>query len=194
MVRGGGAAVGDRAEVALFGTGGVGAPVLRLLVMEGADGADRVVVLADWSGVPIPLAVAAASGLVGGVSDFNLPLAGEEKDVRAHFLTFLRGGGNHHGGGVLEGSGVRVWIEEASRGDCRPFGVEDSRFEVDEQPLGVARQVSKGEVVDGDLIFIRGGAEGELGRGADWEGLVEASCKGREEGGVIRGGGRRVNP
>ena len=126
VVRGGGAAVGNRAEVALYGTGGVGAPVLHLLVMEGADGADRVVVLADWSGVPIPLAVAAASGLVGGVSAFNLPLAGEEEDVRAHFLTFLRGGGNHHGGGVLEGSSVRVRVEEAGGGDRKTFSVEDS--------------------------------------------------------------------
>ena len=94
--RGGGAAAGNRTEVALFRAGGIGASVFRLLVMESADGTDRVVVLADWSGVPISLAVTAAGGLVGGVGDFDFPFTGEEEDVRAHPLSFLTGGGDHY--------------------------------------------------------------------------------------------------
>ena len=132
-VRGGGrAAVGNRAEVAFFGAGGVGAAVFSLPVVESADRADRVVVFAYRSGVAVSLAVAASSGLVGGVSDLDLPLAGEKKNVRAHLLTILRGGGDHHRGGVLEGAGVRVWIEEASGGNRKTFGVENGRLEIDE--------------------------------------------------------------
>ena len=48
--------------------------------------------------------------------------------------------------------------------------------------------------MDGELVFIRGGAEGKPGRGANREGFVKASREGREEGRVIRGGGGRVNP
>ena len=61
---GGGTAAGNRAEVALLGTGGIGASMFRLLVMECADGADRVVVLADQSSVPVPLTVAALGSFV----------------------------------------------------------------------------------------------------------------------------------
>ena len=94
--RGGRTAVSDRAEVALFGADGIGASVFRLFVMESADGADRVVVLADWGGVSVPLTVTAAGGFVGGVGDFDFPFAGEKEDVGAHLLSLLRGGGNHH--------------------------------------------------------------------------------------------------
>ena len=48
--------------------------------------------------------------------------------------------------------------------------------------------------MDGELIHIGGGAEGEPGRSANWEGLVEAGRKSGEEGRVIRSGGGRVNP
>ena len=64
---GGGAAAGDRAEVAFFGAGGIGTPVLCLPVVESADGTDRVVVFADWCGVAIPLTVPATGGFVGRV-------------------------------------------------------------------------------------------------------------------------------
>ena len=73
---GGRTAVGDRTEVALFGASGVRASVLRLSVMQSADGTDWMVVLTDRSGVPISLTVAAAGGFVGGVSDLDFPLAG----------------------------------------------------------------------------------------------------------------------
>ena len=96
MGRGGGATADDRAEVAFFGAGGAGAPVLRLPMVESADGADRVVIFADRSSVPVPLTVAAASGFVGGVSDFDFPFAGEEENVGAHLFPLLRGGGDHH--------------------------------------------------------------------------------------------------
>ena len=134
---GGGAAAGDRAEVALFAAGGVGAPVIRLLVMESTDGADRVVVLADRSGVPIPLAVAAAGGFVGRVSDFDFPFAGEEEDVGAHLLSLFGGGGDHNRGGVLEGASIGIRVEEPGGGNREIFGIEDSRSEIDEQPFRV---------------------------------------------------------
>ena len=94
--RGSGAAVGDGADIALFGAGGVGATVFHFPVMKSADRADRVIVLAYRGGVAVSLTVAAAGGFVGGVGDLDLPLTGEEKNVGAHFLTLLGGGGDHH--------------------------------------------------------------------------------------------------
>ena len=41
--------------------------------MEGANQADGVVVLANGSGVGVPLAVAAACGFIGRMSDLDLP-------------------------------------------------------------------------------------------------------------------------
>ena len=191
--RGGGATSSDRAKVAFFGAGGVGAPVLRLLVVEGADGAHRMVVFANRSGVPISLTVATAGGFVGRVSDFNLPFTGEEEDIGAHFLSFLRGGGNHNGGGILEGTSVGVWVEEPSGGNRNAFGVEDSGFQVDKQPFRVAWKVAEGKPMNGELVFIRGGTERKPGRGTNREGFVEAGCQGREEGGVVSGRGRGIN-
>ena len=75
--RRGGATIGNGAEVALLGAGGIGTAVLCFSVVKGADGADGMVVLADWSGVAVPLTVAAASGLIGRVSDLNFPRARE---------------------------------------------------------------------------------------------------------------------
>ena len=75
--RGGGAAIGNGAEVALFGAGGIGTAVFCFSVVEGADGAAGMVVLADWSGVAVPLTVAATSGFIGRVSDLDFPLARE---------------------------------------------------------------------------------------------------------------------
>ena len=48
--------------------------------------------------------------------------------------------------------------------------------------------------MDGELVLIGGGAKGEPGRGANWEGLVEAGRESGEEGRVIGGGGGWVNP
>ena len=84
--RGSRAAVSDRAEVTLFRTGGIGAAVFRLSVVEGADRADRVIVFADWGSVSVSLTIAAASGFVGGVGDFDFPFTGEKEDVGAHLL------------------------------------------------------------------------------------------------------------
>ena len=75
--RGGRATIGNGAEVALFGAGGVRAAVFRFPVVKGADGADGVVVLADRSGVAVPQTVAASSGFIGRVGDLDFPLAGE---------------------------------------------------------------------------------------------------------------------
>ena len=191
--RGGGAASGDQAEVAFFVAGGVGAPVLRLLVVEGADGAHRMVVFANRSGVSIPLTVATAGGFVGRVSDFNLSFTGEEEDVGAHFLSFLRGGGNHNRGGIFEGTSIRVWVEEPSGGNRKAFGVEDSGFHVDKQPFRVPWKVAEGKPMNGELVFIRGGTERKPGRGTNRKGFVEACCQGREEGGVVSGRGRGID-
>ena len=45
--------------------------------------------------------------------------------------------------------------------------------------------------MDGKLVLIGRRAKGEPGRGANWEGFVEARRQGGEEGGVVcgRGGG-----
>ena len=87
-------------------------------------------VLTDWSGVTVPLTITAAGGFVGRVGDLDFSLTGEEKDVRAHLLTFFGGGGDHHRGGILEGASSRVRVEEASGGDLKALGVEDGRLEV----------------------------------------------------------------
>ena len=87
-------------------------------------------VLTDRSGVTVPLTVPAASGFVGRMSDLDLPLTGEEKDVRAHLLALLGGGGDHHRGGTLEGASIRVGVEEASGGDLKALGIKDGRLEV----------------------------------------------------------------
>ena len=161
---GGGTAVGNGAEITLFGASGVGAPVFGLLVMKGANGADRVGVLTDWSGVTVPLAVTASSGFVSRVGHLDFSLTGEEEDVRAHLLTLLGSGGDHYRGGVLEGASVGVRVEEASGGDLKALGIEDGRLEVHKQPLGVTGQVPEGEAMDGELILVGSGAEGEPGR------------------------------
>ena len=129
--RGGGAAIGDGAEIALFGAGGVGAAVFCFPVVKSADRADGVVIFADRSRVAVPLTVAAAGGFIGRVSDLDLPPARQEENTGAQLFPFLGGGGNHHRGAVFEGLGVGVWVEEARGGDCKVFGVENSGFEVD---------------------------------------------------------------
>jgi len=50
-----------------------------------------VVVFTDGGRVAVSLTVGASSSFVGRVSSLDLPLAGEEEDVGAHLLTFLRG-------------------------------------------------------------------------------------------------------
>ena len=127
---GGGAAVGNGAKITLLGASGVGAPMLGLLVMQCADGADGMGVLTDWSGVTVPLAVTAASGFVSRVGNLDFPFTGEEKDVRAHLLTLFGGGGNHNRGGVLEGASVGVGVKEASGGDLKALGIKNGRLEV----------------------------------------------------------------
>ena len=59
------------------------------------------------------------------MGDLDLPLAGEKKDMGAHLLPVLGGGGDYHRGGIFEGTGVWVWVEEASGGDRQAFGVKD---------------------------------------------------------------------
>ena len=86
-------------------------------------------VLTDWCGVTVPLTVAAAGGLIGGVGDLDFSPSGEKEDVRAHFRTFFGGGSDHHRGGVLQGASVAVRVEEASGGDRKSLGVEDGEQE-----------------------------------------------------------------
>ena len=87
-------------------------------------------VLTNWSGVTVPLAVTAASGFVGRVSDLDFSLKGEEKDVGAHLLVFFGGGGDHYRGGAIEGASIGVGVEEASGGDLKALGEKDGRLEV----------------------------------------------------------------
>jgi len=95
-VRGGrGTAVGNGAKVALLRTSRVGAAVLRLPMVEGAYRAGRVVILADRGCMAVSLTIAAASGLVGGVSSLGIPLRREQKDIGAHFLTVLGTSGDN---------------------------------------------------------------------------------------------------
>ena len=47
--------------------------------------------------------------------------------------------------------------------------------------------------MDGELVLIGGGAEGEPGRDTNWEGLVEVGRESGEEGIVIGGGSGWVN-
>ena len=101
-------------------------------------------VLTDWCGMTVALTVAATSGFVSGVGDLDLPPAGEEEDVHAHLFTLLRGGSDHHRGGVFEGASIRVRVEEASRGNLKVFCIEDGGFEVDEQSFRVGREVTEG--------------------------------------------------
>ena len=112
----------------------------------------------------------------------------------AHLPTFLRGGSDHHRGGVFEGPSVGIWVEEASGCDPGTFRVEDSGFEVNEEPFRVIRQVPEWEAMNGELILVRGRTERKPGEGSNREGLVEASCKGGKEAGVIGARGGGVDP
>jgi len=162
-----GAAVGHWAKVALLGTGGIGAAVPRLAIMEGADGADRVIVFADRSSVAASLAVAASGGFVCGVGCFDLPFPGEEKDIGTHPLTILRGGCNHNPRGQFLRLGFRIRIEKAGQGNLDTLGIEYGSFEVHEETFIVLREIAKGEAVDGALVLIGGGPEREPQRGTD---------------------------
>ena len=64
------------------------------------------------------------------MGDLDFSLTREEKDVRAHLLTFLGGGGDHYRGGALKGASVGVGVEEAGGGDMKAFGVKNGRLEV----------------------------------------------------------------
>jgi len=92
MSGGGRATICHRAKVAFLGTRGIGAAVLCLTMVEGANRADRVIVLADWGSVAVPLTVTASSSLVGRVGGFDLSLARQKEDVRAHLLAILGAG------------------------------------------------------------------------------------------------------
>ena len=192
--RGGGVTVGDGAEVNLLRASGVGAAVFRFPVVESADGADGVIVLTDRGSVAVPLAVAALGGFICRVGGLDLPSAREQENMGAHLFALLGGGGNHHRGGVLEGTSVRVWIEEVSGGDCKALGVKDGGFEVDKQILGVIGKVTEGQAVDSELVFNGSGAEGEPWGVTNREGFVQTRRKGGKKGGVIRGRSGWVNP
>ena len=96
---GGRATISHRAKVALLGKCGVGAAMPRLTMVEGANRADRVIVFADGSRVAVSLTVAASCSLVGGVGGFDLSLARQKEDVRAHPLAILGAGCDDKRGG-----------------------------------------------------------------------------------------------
>jgi len=49
--------------------------------------------------VAVPLTVAASSSLVGGVGGFDISLARQKEDVRAHLLAILGAGRDNDRGG-----------------------------------------------------------------------------------------------
>jgi len=110
---GGRATIRHRAKLAFLGTCGVGAAMLHFTMMEGANRADRVIVLADGGHVAVSRTIAASSSLVGGVSGFDLSLARQEEDVRAHPLAILRAGCDNDRGGKFQRAGFRTRVEEA---------------------------------------------------------------------------------
>ena len=182
------------AVVAFLRAGGIGTPVLGPLVVKGADGACGVILLADGGGVAVPLAVAAASGFVGRVSGLDFPLAGEEEDMGAHFLTVLRGSGNNDRGGLLFRTGSGVRVQETGRGDFDALSILDGSFKVYEEAFAILWNVPQGEAMDRELAFIGGRSEGEPGGVADREAFVEAGSECAEERRVEGGGGGGGGP
>ena len=91
-----------------------------------------MVVFGDKGGVAIPLAVAAAGVLIGGVGGLDFPFTRKEEYVGAHLLTFFWCGGHHHQGGVFQVAGSRIRVEETGRGDRETFRVENGGFQVDQ--------------------------------------------------------------
>jgi len=170
--RGGRATIRHRAKVAFLGTCGVGAAMLRLTMVEGANRADRVIVFADGGCVTVSLTIAASSSLVGGVGSFDLSFARQEEHVRAHPFAILRAGCDHDRGGNLLRAGFRIRVEEVGRGNPDTFCIEYGSFEVHEESFVVLGEIAEGEALDGKLIFVGGGPEMELRGGADWEGFV----------------------
>ena len=118
--------------------------MLFLFVVQGTDGAYRVVVLANRGSMAVSLTVAAEGGFVGRVSDLDFPFTAKEEYVGTDLLTFFRCGGDHHQGGVFQGVGGRIWVEKASRSDLDSFGVEDCSLQIQKEPFGVLRQVGGG--------------------------------------------------
>ena len=60
-------------------------------MVQGADGACRMFLFADRSGIAVPLTFAAASHFVDRVSGLDFSFTGEEEDMIAHPLAILRG-------------------------------------------------------------------------------------------------------
>ena len=87
----------------------------------------------------ISLTVATTGGFVGGVNDLDFPFTVQEKNVGAHLVSLFWGGRDDYGGGVFEGTGSRVRVEEAGGGHSLTFGVEDGRFQVDKMAFRVDR-------------------------------------------------------
>jgi len=170
--RGGRATIRNRGKVAFLGTRGVGAAVLRLTMVEGTNRTDRVIVFADRGCVAVSLTVAASSSLVGGVGGFDLSLARQKENVRAHPLAILGAGCDNNRGGKFQRAGFRIRVEEAGRGDIDPLCVEYGSLEVHEETLIVLGEITEGEAMDGKLVFVGGGPEREPRGGADWKRFV----------------------
>jgi len=68
----GGAAVSHRTKIALLRTGRVRAAVFCFAVVEGANGTDWMIVLANGSRMTVSLTCAAAGGFIGGGSGLDL--------------------------------------------------------------------------------------------------------------------------
>jgi len=100
--------------------------------------------------------------------------------------------GDHDGGGRLALPGLCVGIEISGGEDANVLRVEDRLCNAREELLRVLREEGDWEGVDGELCLVWGEAEGQPGRLAHREQLVDLVGKGVEIWGKGRGRGGRV--
>jgi len=106
------------------------------------------------------------------VGGFDLSLARQKEDVRAHSLAILGAGCDNDRGGKFYRAGFKIRVEEAGRGDLDSLWVEYGSLEVHEETFVVLGEISEGEAMDGKLVFVGGGPKREPWGGADRERFV----------------------
>jgi len=161
-------------------------------VVEGADGANGGGGGAPGGDMAVSPAVLVLRVPVGRVSAFDSARSGEESNRRAHRKYVPWVDGNDDRGGSLALRGLCVGVEISGGEDAKVVGVEDLLRQTWEDLLRVLREEGDWEGVDSELCLVGDEAEGQPGRLAHWERLVELAGKGAEIWGKGRGGGGRV--
>jgi len=184
-------------KVATSRAGGVGAPGHGSGVVEGTDGANGRGGGAAGGDMAISPAVLALRVPVGRVSAFNSSRSGEESNRGARCKHVAWVDGNDDGGGCLALTALCVGVEISGGKDAFVLGVEDRLRQTREEFIQVFWEEGDWEGVDGKLCFVGGKAEGQPGRLAHGERLVELAGKGVEiwrkgRGGVAGSVTRRV--